>query len=56
MKKNDSDEITVRQIRAYLRDHPTFLDENPDILETMIVHHETDGAISLVDRQLSCIT
>ena len=55
MKTNDSDEITVRQIRAYLRDHPTFLDENPDILETMIVHHETDGAISLVDRQLSVL-
>ena len=55
MKKNDLDEITVRQIRAYLRDHPTFLDENPDILETMIIHHETDGAISLVDRQLSVL-
>ena len=52
MKKNDSDEITVRQIRAYLRDHPTCLDENPDILETMIVHHERDGAISLVDLSL----
>ena len=32
MKKNDSDEITVRQIRAYLRDHPTFLDENQTFL------------------------
>jgi uncharacterized protein YigA (DUF484 family) len=55
MNKNISEEISVKEVRAYLRDHPTFLDENPDILETMIVHHKTDGAISLVDRQLSVL-
>ena len=55
MSRDTMTDISVKQIRAYLRDHPTFLDENPDILETMIVQHKTDGAVSLVERQLSIL-
>ena len=55
MSKDKSTDISVKQVRSFLRDHPTFLDENPDILETMIVHHKPEGAISLVERQLSVL-
>ena len=55
MSKDKSTDISVKQVRGFLRDHPTFLDENPDILETMIVPHKPEGAISLVERQLSVL-
>lgn len=45
-------DISVKQVRGYLRDNPSFFDENPDILETMIVPHNTEGAVSLIERQL----
>ncbi|MBT3671740.1 MAG: DUF484 family protein [Porticoccaceae bacterium] len=48
-------DISVKQVRGYLRDHPTFFDENPDILETMIVPHNTEGAVSLIERQLAVL-
>jgi len=52
MSTDKPTEINVKQVRGYLRDHPTFFDENPDILETMIVSHKPEGAISLIERQL----
>ena len=55
MSKEKSTDISVKKVRGFLRDHPTFLDENPDILETMIVHHKPEGAISLVERQLAVL-
>ena len=35
MSNDNLTDITLKQVRGYLRDHPTFLDENPDILETI---------------------
>jgi hypothetical protein len=55
MNNDKSTDISVKQVRGFLRDHPTFLDENPDILETMIVAHKPQGAISLVERQLAVL-
>ena len=55
MSKDKSTDISVKQARSFLRDHPTFLDENPDILETMIVPHKPEGAISLIERQLAAL-
>ncbi len=52
MSNSDSSVIEDKQVRSFLRDNPTFLDENPDILETMIVNHKPGGAVSLVERQL----
>lgn len=48
-------DISVKQVRGYLRDNPSFFDENPDILETMIVPHNTEGAVSLIERQLAVL-
>lgn len=55
MSKEKSTDVSVKQVRGFLRDHPTFLDDNPDILETMIVHHKPEGAVSLVERQLAVL-
>ena len=48
-------DVSVKQVRGYLRDNPSFFDENPDILETMIVPHNTEGAVSLIERQLAVL-
>lgn len=55
MSTDKPTDINVKQVRGYLRDHPTFFDENPDILETMIVPHKPEGAISLIERQLAVL-
>jgi len=55
MSTDKPTDINVKQVRGYLRDHPTFFDENPDILETMIVPHKPEGAVSLIERQLAVL-
>jgi len=47
--KADSIEKVVRE---FLRENPDFLDKNTDILETMILPHNSGKAISLVERQV----
>ncbi len=55
MRNKIDESVDIKKIRNYLRDHPDFFDKNPDILETMVIHHETDGAISLVERRLQAL-
>jgi|TARA_B110000438_G_scaffold303659_1_gene366307 uncharacterized protein YigA (DUF484 family) len=55
MRTEKPTDISVKQVRGYLRDNPSFFDENPDILETMIVPHNTEGAVSLIERQLAVL-
>jgi len=39
-------------VREFLRDNPDFLDKNTDILETMVLRHNSGEAVSLVERQV----
>jgi len=39
-------------VADYLREHPDFLVENPDILEIVEVGHESGAASSLIERQV----
>ena len=55
MRNKIDESVGIKTIRNYLRDHPDFFDKNPDILETMVIHHKTDGAISLVERRLQAL-
>ena len=55
MRNKIDESVDIKTIRNYLRDHPDFFDKNPDILETMVIHHRTDGAISLVERRLQAL-
>jgi|TARA_B110000902_G_scaffold76107_1_gene90399 uncharacterized protein YigA (DUF484 family) len=54
-----SKEIAVdpidKVVREFLRDNPTFLDENTDILETMVLPHNSGKAVSLVERQVGVL-
>lgn len=42
-------------VREFLRDNPDFLDKNTDILETMILPHNSGKAVSLVERQVGVL-
>ena len=55
MRNKIDESVDIKKIRNYLRDHPDFFDKNTDILETMVIHHKTDGAISLVERRLQAL-
>ena len=53
MSEAKQDDPTVKIVRDFLRDNPTFLDSNQDILESMDLPHHSGGAVSLVERQVS---
>jgi uncharacterized protein YigA (DUF484 family) len=42
-------------VREFLRDNPDFLDKNTDILETMVLPHNSGKAVSLVERQVGVL-
>ena len=42
-------------VREFLRDNPTFLDENTDILEGLSLSHDSGNAVSLVERQVGVL-
>lgn len=46
------DEDFASQVGEYLRAHPNFLYQHPDILAAINIPHETGDAISLVERQI----
>ncbi len=46
------DPTLEHQIADYLAQHPDFFDRHPDTLSALTLQHETQGAISLVERQL----
>jgi len=51
-QKTDSKE---KMVREFLRDNPTFLDENTDILECLVLPHNSGNAVSLVERQVGVL-
>lgn len=53
MTEVKQDDPTIKIVREFLRDNPTFLDNNQDILESMDLPHHSGGAVSLVERQVS---
>jgi uncharacterized protein YigA (DUF484 family) len=39
-------------VASYLRKHPDFLQEFPDLLVSLRLSHETGAAVSLIERQV----
>lgn len=39
-------------VAAYLRKHPDFFNEHPELLEVVEIRHESGGAASLIERQV----
>ena len=52
MNKKKDQTITEKQVQEYLILHPDFLSNNPDILQSLEIIHETGGAVSLVQKQV----
>ena len=39
-------------VASYLRKYPDFLVENPELLETLEIHHRSGSAVSLIEKQV----
>jgi uncharacterized protein YigA (DUF484 family) len=49
----DDDKTSLNEVvAAYLRKNPEFLEENPDVLETLHLNHSSGVAVSLIERQV----
>ena len=55
MSKEIAADPIDKVVREFLRDNPTFLDENTDILETMVLPRNSGKAVSLVERQVGVL-
>lgn len=51
----DTETIDPALIEAYLRDHPGFFRHRPDVLAALQLPHGGEGAVSLVERQVSLL-
>ena len=47
--------VTAAIVGDYLRTHPDFFDHNPDVLGELKLAHVSDGAVSLVERQVALL-
>lgn len=49
----DDDKTSLKEVVAtYLRKNPEFLEEFPDVLETLHLNHNSGVAVSLIERQV----
>lgn len=49
------DKISAGDVDEYLRRHPDFLEDNPDLLACLNISHDTGNAVSLVERQVKVL-
>jgi len=50
----DDDKTSLKEVVAtYLRKNPEFLEEFPDVLETLYLNHSSGVAVSLIERQVN---
>ncbi|WJW75578.1 DUF484 family protein [Thiohalobacter sp. IOR34] len=47
--------LSAEQVEDFLRRHPQFLAERPALLAELDVPHPTDGAVSLIERQIGVL-
>lgn len=52
MSEETQIDTTEQIVRDFLQANPTFLDKNPDILESLSLPHNAGNAVSLVERQV----
>lgn len=51
----DIESLDPAMVEAYLRDHPGFLRNRPDLLTQLQLPHGGEGAVSLVERQVALL-
>ena len=49
------DTLDPKDVEAFLREHPNFLQDRPGLLAVLNLPHGGEGAISLVERQVSVL-
>ncbi|HEB58090.1 MAG TPA: DUF484 family protein [Gammaproteobacteria bacterium] len=54
-QKSRLDEGFEREVVRFLRDNPGFFGDHPDLLADMVLPHDTGGAVSLLEKQLSVL-
>lgn len=54
-KENISTTCKKTDVESYLRSHPEFFIDNPDLLTQLEVPHPAGGAVSLIERQVALI-
>ena len=47
--------VDAQDVIDYLRAHPSFLDQHPQLLSELSISHETGATVSLVERQVSVL-
>ena len=50
-----SDNLDPKAVEAFLRAHPNFLQDRPGLLAVLNLPHGGEGAVSLVERQVSVL-
>ena len=51
----NNDGVTAEQVIAFLRENPNFFKTHPQLIADMNFTHETDGAVSLIQRQVELL-
>lgn len=51
----DAPDMTFDQVHRYLREHPDFFDQHPDVLQDLALSHASAPATSLIERQVSVL-
>lgn len=46
---------TEAKVKEYLQTHPEFFNAHPDLLESLQLSHDSGGAVSLVERQITVL-
>lgn len=52
---NNNSEFSANAVADYLRDHPDFFEQHPDLLAEISLPHASGEAISLIERQVGVL-
>lgn len=52
---NDVEDSLEEQVETYLREHPAYFSQRPDLLTELQVTHACGGAVSLIEHQVSVL-
>lgn len=51
----ETSKVNEETIAEYLHQNPEFFEQNPDILAELTIRHQVNGAVSLIERQISTL-
>jgi len=52
---NESNQINSNQVAEFLKSHPDFFQQYPNVLASMDLEHQAKGAVSLIERQVTLL-